>query len=300
VVGAVVFALLAPIGLAALPLAALLAVSRPATIREWAVLGTAGGFAVAWLLGAGSLPDQAARAAAVLATAGFTLATVRTRWAFTHRALLALAVQAAGVTLLLGIVGSSWGEMVWWVEHDLSMALRAPVAAAWSLVGSADTGSWLASQFEDGIGSSIRVVSDLYPTVTAVQLLAGLALATAVYQRVAAHPRGRPMGRLRDFRFSEHLGWLAVLPLVALIVPRLAAAKFAAQNLVAVAAALYALRGVAVAVVGVELLGAGGGVLALVSVLVGILLLPVVLGGAILLGVLDAGLDLRRRWAHRE
>jgi hypothetical protein len=81
-------------------------------------------------------------------------------------------------------------------------------------------------------------------------------------------------------------------------VPKLAAAKLAAANVLAVAAALYGVRGIAVASYGLAMIGAGGFFLwaALVAIL--LLMLPFVVGGAILLGVLDAGLNLRRRWSE--
>ena len=50
------------------------------------------------------------------------------------------------------------------------------------------------------------------------------------------------------------------------------------------------------AVAGAILAGSGA-FAAVAGVAVAFLLLPVVLGSAVLLGVIDAGLDLRRRWS---
>ena len=58
----------------------------------------------------------------------------------------------------------------------------------------------------------------------------------------------------------------------------------------------YVLRGAAVMSFGIQLFGGRWPVYFLLGLLL-VFLLPVFLGGAILLGVLDAGLDLRHRWA---
>jgi uncharacterized protein YybS (DUF2232 family) len=140
------------------------------------------------------------------------------------------------------------------------------------------------------------VVADFFPALLALQLMAALALATALYHRLARQPRGMPLGRFSGFRFSEHLGWAAVLALIVLVVPRLAAAKAAAANLLLVAGALYALRGFAVAAYGLQVLGTGGIFLTTLLAAILLFLLPMVLAGAVMLGVIDAGLNLRRRW----
>jgi Predicted membrane protein (DUF2232) len=309
---AALLGLFAPLGLIALPLAALLLLSRPSAPRDWLVVGISVGVAAAWLaggaglartpgeagpltflVGTSALSDQLLRAAAVIATAVFVVASLGTGLRFVHRVILALAIQAVAVSLLLRTAGSSWSEMVWWVEHDWSLALRSWIAGVWTASG---TGSNVGAEFEAGIRSTVQAVSRLYPAVVALQIFGGLAVASAVYHRVCSRPVIQPLGRFRDFRFSEHLGWAAVIPLALMLLPRLTVAKFAAQNVVVVAAALYALRGAAVAAFGIGALGSGATPLLVVLALLGVLLLPLVLGGAILLGVLDAGLDLRRRW----
>jgi uncharacterized protein YybS (DUF2232 family) len=138
-------------------------------------------------------------------------------------------------------------------------------------------------------------MGDFYPAIAVLQLLAGLALATAICRRIAVHPHGPTLGPLREFRFTEHLGWAVAIPLVIVLVPKLAAAKAAAANLLLVAGTLYALRGVAVAAFGLSLLGGGGVAAWIVGVVITFILLPILLGGAIVLGVMDAGLDFRRR-----
>jgi hypothetical protein len=141
-------------------------------------------------------------------------------------------------------------------------------------------------------------MSAYYPAVIALQLLVGFWLATAVCRYLATPAPGTPLGRLREFRFSEHLGWGVVLPLVIFFIPRLAAGRIAAGNLLIVTTALYSLRGVAVVAFGVAMTGGGGLMLGSAIVLAILFMSPVVLAGTVLLGVLDTGLDLRRRWAQ--
>ena len=124
----------------------------------------------------------------------------------------------------------------------------------------------------------------------------GLLLATAVHDRITTKPLGAPLARFSDFRFSEHLGWGAVLSLVAVLLPKLAVLKTAASNVLLFAAALYAVRVAAAAAVVFEAIGAGSFLLSLLLAVIILLMLPVAAGGILVLGVLDTGIDFRRRW----
>ena len=119
-----------------------------------------------------------------------------------------------------------------------------------------------------------------------------LALAAVLVRRVAGHAVGRPIGRLADFRFSEHLGWLLALALGMVLLPQLAALRPLGLNVLVVMGTLYALRGLAVIAFGIHLLR-GGCALYVAAALALFFLMP----GVVLLGVVDAGLDLRRRWS---
>lgn len=292
------FAAFAPAGLCLVPLAALLLASRPRARVDVAAAAVATGLALAWLVPTGPPPDQLARAVAVIGGATFTLATLYSRSTVTHRALLAVITTAVALALLFPVLGWSWGDIRWWVEHGTGFAVRVALGTlAQSQRAGAGLGGTTLEELERWSESGVAFLAEQFAAVLAIQLLAGMGLAAAIYYRISHQPAGSPPGRFRDFRFSEHLGWVGAVALVVVLVPRLAAAKVAAINLLLVAGLLYALRGVAVTAFGLALVGGAGFGAAALFGLLALFILPAAMAGAIVLGVLDAGLDLRRRWA---
>lgn len=288
------FAAFAPVGLCLVPLGAMLVASRPTHRSERIAAALVLVLSVLWLAQPGAPPDQLARAVAVIGGATFVLATAYSRSTVTHRALLAAATTAAAMLILFPLLGWSWSHLRWWVEHRTGFAVRLALGQVASGQPSAGAGlPDLEGWFETGV----RFLANQYAAVLAMQLLAGLALAAAIYYRVCRSPAGIPPGRFRDFRFSEHLGWVGVVALLVVLVPRLAAAKVAAVNLLLITGLLYAIRGAAVAAFGIALLGSAGWGTAALFGLLALFILPAVVAGAIVLGVIDAGMDLRRRWA---
>jgi hypothetical protein len=272
------FVIFGHVALITLPLSALLVMSSPQTRRELIAAAIAGGLSIAWLMTAGDLPDQTVRAGAVVATAVYASITRFLHATVIHRSLIAVAASAVTLGALLFTLGSSWGELHWWVEYQVGYAAR------------------LASRLGSWISSSVQFMADYFGGILALQLIAGLCLATAVYHRLAHRPHGPRLGRFRDFRFSEHLGWVTIAALLAFLLPQLATFRLAAVNVLLVMGTLYGLRGVAVAAFGLQLLTGGNPLIAVVAGLAAALMLPIALACAILLGVVDSGLDLRRRW----
>jgi len=286
-------ALLASAGLIALPLASLSLVAPPRRPLALFVAGASVLITFWWLLGRGELPDQTIRATAVLATGGFLILGLATRWAFTPRALAATGGAAALVIALYALFGRSWDALHWWSEYRAGFAMRLRFAPLWG--GGPGAGDPLFRDLGDAIGTAVRVMSDLFPALLALHLMAAFAVATALHRRLSGRAVGKPPGPFRSFRFSDHLGWLMVVPLIVVLVTKVAAAKLAAWNLLTLMSALYVVRGLAVAAFGMQLLG-GGLLVAVLAGLAIVFMLPVVLGVALLLGVIDGGLDLRRRW----
>jgi hypothetical protein len=280
-------AIATPVALIALPAAALLVLaggSRPGARIAAGALGTVG---VWWLLGTGDLPDQTLRAATLLAAAAFTLLSARTTLSVTHRALIALAVAALGTAAAFVAFGWSWARLLWWVEFHTGAALRLVLVQMTASAGGSAMGR---PDFEGMLNQMIRTSGQLFPAAIALQLLASLGLAALLARRLAGRAVGSPPGRLADFRFSEHLGWLLAAGLVFVLMPGLAPTRALGLNLLVIMGTLYAVRGLAVVVFGIRAIR-GGPVLYVAAALALFFLLP----GVVLLGVVDAGLDLRRR-----
>ncbi len=291
----IAFAIFAPIGLLTVPLAGLVLVTRlrrvPAVVTAWLLAG----ISLWWLVQIGDPPDQVIRAAAVIGSAAFVATFLYTSWSLTHRSLAAIGVAAGGTAALLAAARSSWPEIRWSVESRVQLAAQSALTRlSDDQPGAGDDA--MVVQLQALFDSVIPLMADFFPATVAVQMLAGFALATALYLRFAP-AAGVTWGTFRDFRFSEHLGWIAVVALAIVLLTRAATLKLMAANVLVVASLLYSLRGAAVAWFGLTQAGGPGlltiGLLAFSVVF----MLPVVIIGTIFVGVADAGLDLRRRWA---
>ncbi len=288
------------IGLVALPVAALTAITT--RDRRALLLGTpAALIALLWLALPGALPDQVIRSAALIAVAAFAITTLFTGWSVTHRSLSSVVTATMGVTGAFVVFGWSWDRLHWWVAHQAATTLRLVLSGLWNAArlqgdgqvsGSSAT---MLGRFESGYADAVRTIANLFPASAALQMLIGMGVGAAIYYRVARHPVGRMPGRFSAFRFSEHVGWAAVIPLAILLLPKLDAVKLLAWNLLTVTGALYALRGAAVVAFAGQLWGSP--VLYVLGAVALFFMLPFVPAGALLLGVLDSGLDLRRRWS---
>ncbi len=195
---------------------------------------------------------------------------------------------------MLAAVGTSWPEIHWWVESRIQFTAQLMLTRlSGDQPGAGDDA--LVVQLKAWFESVIPLMTDFFPATVAVQMLAGLALATALYRRFAP-AAGVTWGKFRDFRFSEHLGWIAVVALAIVLLTKAATLKLMAANVLVVAGLLYALRGAAVAWFGLTLTGGPGLLTTGLIAFSVVFMLPIILIGTIFIGVVDAGLDLRRRW----
>lgn len=84
------------------------------------------------------------------------------------------------------------------------------------------------------------------PALIALESLAGLALAWALYHRLSRARLGAPLGSLRTFRFSDQLVWALVAGATMAVLPSLAPLRGVGVNLLIFFGALYALRGLGI------------------------------------------------------
>lgn len=291
-VATVLFLLFAPAALFAVPLALLLAFTGARSRSALVTMALAGGFSAFWLLQPGNLPDQVVRAGTLIASVVFVLGARLTAATVTHRALASVALAAVAVGNLLYSLESSWQELSWWVERSASQVARQQEFGVWMMCYGGETAD---NQLSEVLEQTVRFVADYHAAIVAVQLMAGLALATAIFHRVARQPVGAGLGRFRDFRFNDNLGWVAIVPLLVIVIPGLGAFRLIAGNVLLVFGVLYAMRGLSVAACGLERAGRNRGLSIVLSIAVALLILPIALAGAILLGVVDSRLDLRAR-----
>ncbi len=240
----------------------------------------------AWLQPAGDVVEQLLRAAGVLVAGGFVAVSLGWRAPPFRRAVLAAGLAAVALVLWCVALRLDW--------HELRMALARDVVRSFEelakqadAAGGGDTGQLL-RQMADGA----PMWAALTPALLFLNALAGVLLGWSLYHRIAVRPLGDPPAPFASFRFSDQAVWLPVVALALVLLPVPAPVRDAGANLLLVAVALYAARGLAV-------VGAGAGRLPRVTTafvtVVALFLLPFVLGGLTLLGLADTWLDFRRR-----
>jgi Predicted membrane protein (DUF2232) len=266
------------------PLAALLLVSRPATLREWVWLIGALGWSALWLHQAGGLGAQFARSAAVLVSGCFLALTLWRPSNRMCRALTATACAAMALAVWMVGLGVRWATLQAAVEEEMEVfqtAMRRTLSGA---------DGW--SEMSRQVSLMADTISLLYPGLLALAAIAGLRLAWAWYHRIADRPVGAPPVPFPAFAFSDQLIWGWVIGLAFALVPEPSWAPVAGANILLIWCALYATRGLAV----MAFFGRRTPPAVLVALaMVTVVLLPFVAGGLTIVGLADTWLDFRRR-----
>ena len=131
----------------------------------------------------------------------------------------------------------------------------------------------------------------LFPALAALEALAALALAWALYHRVGRARVGPPLTPVKDFRFSDHMVWGVVAGLGMMLIPGIALVRAVGANLLVFFGALYTIRGVGVFM----WMWAPGRLATAMLVIVALLFWNVLGVMALGLGVGDTWLDWRSR-----
>jgi len=277
----VAFVFLAPPLFLLVPLALLLIFSRPRTGREWLWLAlTLAG--TARLLGdfdPPSLPARIISSGAIMMGAVFTLLALAWKAPTLERALVAVAVTAAGVVGWCSASGITIAELDTVIVADLRRSLE-----VWLTDAPADQ--------RTGAMATAPAVARVFPGLLALQALAGLGLAWRWYHRIAAQPLGPVPGPLATFRFNDHLIWGAIFTLGLVLVPLGDLINRVAGSALVTWVGLYATRGAAIVATAARGWPLPGKILMLV---LSFLALPIALGTMVSLGVADTWLDFRNR-----
>jgi hypothetical protein len=225
---------------------------------------------------------------------------------FLSRALTALALSVALVGLLT--LGSRNAAGAVTQSIHLNATSRPNKALSWvkETASTEEWRDWTASSrqgtaFATAEQALDEVLSTLpedavafYPALLALESLAALALAWAVYHRISRARIGEPLSRLPDFRFSDQLAWgLIAGALLVLLRPT---GDWAALglNLLVFFGALYALRGLAVVAWYVRTLRVSAPAITALALIAALLSAPASFGLA-LIGLTDSWVDWRSR-----
>ncbi len=278
------FALIAPAMLFP-ALALLLVTSRPARSSALVLVGIGTVYALLRIAVPAGAVDETTKAWVVMSSALFVPLAVRRRGAALDAAVLAALVAAGAV-------------LVWFLAHRVDpqsplRELEVTVRSAYRLMAdlSAPEQRGEINAISDGI---VGVVVPLAPALTMLIGISGLLSAWRWYHILAAAPAGDPPAPFREFRFSDHLVWLLVAGMagvVAQLTGDLPARDIWPANLVLLAVALYATRGLAVVR---WRTGAWSVPVLLVAVIAVLFLWPFVGAGLFGIGLADTWLDFRR------
>jgi hypothetical protein len=280
------YLLVAPPVFVLAPLAGLLLVSRPASLREWVwVIGLLIWCAV-WLDQTGGMSVQWVRAAGVLVTGAYLALTLWRPSPSISRALAATGLAGMALAAWMWNLGIHWDSVRRGIEIDLGEYRRALQA---ELKGAGAPEDLFAQA-----SAMIDTVSLLYPGLIVLAAIGGLRLAWVWYHRIATRPLGPAPRPFKDFAFSDQLVWGGVIGLALCLLAPTEVARVVGGNLLLVLAVLYATRGLAI--FSASSIRVPPAVLAAVT-LASMFLLPFVLGGLTLLGLADTWLDFRRRLA---
>jgi len=96
------------------------------------------------------------------------------------------------------------------------------------------------------LGVISNIGAAVFPALLALESLAALALAWAIYHRLSRARLGAPLRPLREFRFNDQLVWGLIVGLTIMLLPTLTTLSGVGKNLLVFFGALYAVRGLGV------------------------------------------------------
>jgi hypothetical protein len=188
----------------------------------------------------------------------------------THRPLFARALSSVAMTLVAtlgiatalraptGVVGRVVAEQLDRRNASAVAQLRTLASdqpEAWArIVSNYPAGRSPLDDVSEMLATMTKAGATAFPALLALQSLAALALAWALYHRLSRTRIGPPVAPLREFRFNDQLVWGLIVGLTVLLLPAVAPSRAVAFgvlrsfgiNLVVFFLSLYALRGLGV------------------------------------------------------
>jgi Predicted membrane protein (DUF2232) len=249
---------------------------------------------VVWLtLGPADELEQLERAWIVLLSGSLLVVVVSGRArGFVATTLAAVAGAGAAAVALMASTGLTGAKLLGMAQQHYFLQTRQLL----DLV--APVGTPMREPVQQSLQAGLAFLGTFLPGVVLLQSLAAMALAWAIYHRLARRPASEPLLPLAAFRFNDHLIWGVALSLVIVLLPRLAWARALGGNLLVFFGGLYLVRGVAVLAAVAAASGVGGPVAYVLALLVTVFLLPVVALAALALGLTDTLVDWRLRLAR--
>jgi hypothetical protein len=280
---AIVFAVVQPFLLVGVPLALLLMAYGPHGVRS-GIVATA-------ILVMAFLGDRSGlwwfERGWALVLAGTFVWTVawRPAWSFSTQALAALGLTVVAAALILATSPSVW------VDVDALMTARAS--------RSAQTAAQIVGSSANGVVQAImqRVVAFqvlLFPALLGVSSIGALGVAVAIRAWLRGDS-GTSFGKMRSFRFNDHLVWVWLVGLILVLAPVGRIAERIGGNAVFFMGALYVLRGMAVLISLVGGISVTAGVLGGLAAVLLYPILALMLSVMLIVGLGDTWLNVRSR-----
>lgn len=273
--------------------------------------GGRGGLVVLWVAAAGWILWRASHRGTAFAdlilgwavllavTYGGSLAVGPGGTRFLPRALVALAGAMVLGALLIAVVPGGWSGAVALVGEEVGRR-AVTVTREWQAVTSTpewlelvgQVPAWEGSQqmVEAQLAAAPGPARQLFLAILALQSVVAMAVAWAIYHRVATVRLGPPLAGLREVRYPDALVWGMVVGLALLALPGSGPLRTAGLDLTLFFGALYVLRGVGVMVWFLR----PGRWMKVVLVVLTLFLWPLLAGVALALGLSDTWFDWRR------
>jgi hypothetical protein len=210
----------------------------------------------------------------------------------TMRAVTSVGGAAASAALLFLVNRASWQNVDWTIAQQLRSG-GAQIRSFWTARMQNEA---VADEMGKAVDRFLEWQAAGYPAMLALASMTGLVLSWWLWRRLVAQEL-RPVGRLRDFRFSDHMVWIVVAGIMLVVLPSGAAFTRTGANLLVFMAALYLLRGFAVLL---TMFGTPTVLGAVFGAFIFLLLYPIVMATTLIVGLTDTWLDLRARRLTRQ